>query len=261
MPSSTDAARGASVLSFEGISNRALQQHMNSRYMRWAWFSLAFAGAVSTFLSALVSIAISFDVYALGKYAQRFGGTPVAAGEPGLIRESRLGVAAALQLNPLDASFWFHRYLFLGDAACRQSARVCETAVESLKYAIHQRPYWTSAWSALAVALVERGDEPTEAIWALDRAVRFGPHEIVVREAVVTVGLIYPKELLRARRAMFENAVVAMLETDGESLVNIAAQLGRTKWLAEYLAVVGRREQFEALWAKYRVEQAAAPGR
>lgn len=226
--------------------------------MRNAWLGLALVGAILTTYSLLVSIAISFDQYALGYYSPALVSSPDARDATSSGREARLGVAAALLFNPLDASYWYHRYLFLGGNVCRRGGQPCDTAVESLRHAVNGRPYWALAWAGLAAALSDRGSGFEESNRALERALRFGPYESQTRLAVLKVGLIDPDRFVLTRRSLFAGAVLSLLENGGKLLVTMAQQHGQTQWLANFFGTLGRREQFDAMCAKHQKPQAVA---
>lgn len=222
---------------------------MKGPFKRVFWLSLALPGMFLTASAVSVSVAISFDVYALENYVNSSTSSPGSTEWNKSKREARLGVEAALLFNPWHASYWHHRHLFQGQHACVNSGAQCEASIESLKNTIYQRPFWFSAWSALAVALAEKGDSSEQAGRAMDRAMRFGPHEFPVNSMVLVVGLAYPELFIDTRCEQLDDALKTMLDDDAGSLVSIAEKIDRTDRLLDLATGIGRRGQVESILA------------
>lgn len=152
--------------------------------------------------------------------------------------EALLASKAAILLHPGDAEAWLRSSLVLGDGACDKLDQACDNTINAWREALIRRPHQPFAWIRLAEAYIDRGDLNL-GLASMQRAVYFGPHERMVREKTLIIGLSYWSAMGAADRELLQQMIEWVDRYDRPLLVDVTLSLDMSDQVLQLLQVRG----------------------
>ncbi len=137
----------------------------------------------------------------------------------------RNDLARAARLSPSDPAA--RELLGVLHAQRSGSEEFAILAREHFAAAIERRPTSPYAWSSYAQVLYRLGRTGRELEGALVNALRMGPSEREVQEAVADLGLALWDEIQPATRTVVEGAIAAGMRRDPAAMLTISQRRGR----------------------------------